>query len=390
MSSVAVDPYTGLRELRASLPATAYVDGQIHAREMEAIWRRSWVHVARASDIPLPRDFRVVDVGGIEVILLRGDDDVLRGFRNTCRHRGSALCAQESGRLKGPLLVCPYHAWSYRQDGRLAGIPSKALPSGFDREAHGLSPAAVEVWRGLVFVNLQSDPGDDVLGSFDPASGNLSNWPLEELVVGHAYRKTMACNWKVFWENFNECLHCPGVHRDLSALVPIYGRGYMTRHDDPDWIAHEGDEAPEYSGRLREGAESWSADGRIHALPFAGLTPAERAVGQTYMTHLPSMFVVGHADYVRTVRLLPLGPERTELVAEWLFEPDALPLSQTALDAIVGFARQVLDEDAAACELNQRGLRSAGNASGILMPEEYDVARFQDWVRSRLAAPGAP
>src|SRR5690606_33647526 len=97
---------------------------------------------------------------------------------------------------------------------------------------------------------------------FDPASADLSNWPLADLVVGHSFRKEMACNWKIFWENFNECLHCPGVHPELSALVPIYGRGLMARHDDPDWQEHANDDAPEYAGTLREGAETWSGDGQ--------------------------------------------------------------------------------------------------------------------------------
>ena len=134
----------------------------------------------------------------------------------------------------------------------------------------------------------------------------------------------MNCNWKIFWENFNECLHCPGVHKHLSQLVPIYGRGLMARHDDPEWERHADNDAPEFSGGLRAGAETWSRDGQAHGPIFAGLSDSERAAGQTYATHLPSMFVVGHVDYVRTVRLAPLGPEQTELTAEWLFSPEAL------------------------------------------------------------------
>ena len=139
-----------------------------------------------------------------------------------------------------------------------------------------------------------------------------------------ASAKLMNCNWKIFWENFNECLHCPGVHKHLSQLVPIYGRGLMARHDDPDWQRHADNDAPEFSGGLKRGAETWSEDGRAHGPKFAGLSESERAAGQTYATHLPSMFVVGHVDYVRTVSLRPVGPEQTELTAEWLFAPEAL------------------------------------------------------------------
>ena len=195
----------------------------------------------------------------------------------------------------------------------------------------------------------------------------------------------MACNWKVFWENFNECLHCPGVHPELSALVPIYGRGLMARHDDPDWEAHANDDAPEFAGTLRHGAETWSMDGQALDYRFPGLTDAERKNGQTYAMHLPSFFVVGHVDYVRYVRLMPLGPERTELVAEWLFAPEALE-EKERIEAIVGFGSLVLKQDADICEVNQRGLRSSRHQAGVLMPEEYDIARFHDWVAARHAA----
>ena len=133
---------------------------------------------------------------------------------------------------------------------------------------------------------------------------------------------------------------------------------------------------PNIPAALRAGAETWSQDGRAHGPKFPGLTEAERAAGQTYATHLPSMFVVGHVDYVRTVSLRPLGPEQTELTAEWLFSPDALASDGFDLDNIVSFGVQVLEEDAGVCEINQRGLQSARHEAGVLMPEEYDIHRF--------------
>ncbi|TIX03724.1 MAG: aromatic ring-hydroxylating dioxygenase subunit alpha, partial [Mesorhizobium sp.] len=106
----------------------------------------------------------------------------------------------------------------------------------------------------------------------------------------------------------------------------------------------------------------------------------------TYATSLPSMFIVGHVDYVRTVRLVPLGPEQTELSAEWLFPAEALASPEADIDNIVAFGRQVLEEDAAICEVNQKGLRSMRHEAGVLMPEEYDLHRFHEWVRARHQA----
>ena len=113
---------------------------------------------------------------------------------------------------------------------------------------------------------------------------------------------------------------------------------------------------------------------------FRDLTEKERAAGQTYAAHLPSMFIVGHVDYVRTVRLVPLGPEQTQLTAEWLFLPEALASGHADLDNIVSFGTRVLEEDAAVCEINQKGLHALRHKAGVLMPEEYELHRFHRWV----------
>ncbi len=382
--AVATDRYQGLETLERTLPTRAYLDPAEFQRDLEAIWYRRWIMVCRSADIAEPLEYRVFTIGTQEVLVLRDETGVLRAFHNTCRHRGSQLCTAESGRLKARLLTCPYHAWSYSLRGDLVRVPSKSLPEGFLKSDYPLYSVALSEWRGFVFVNLADEPVGNAGESFDEASASLANWPLEDLVSGHVFTKVMNCNWKIFWENFNECLHCPGVHKHLSHLVPIYGRGLMARHDDPDWAAHANDEAPQYSGRLRDGAETWSQDGRSHGPQFQGLTEAERAVGQTYATNLPSMFIVGHVDYVRTVKLTPLGPERTSLTAEWLFPPQQMP--PAGLENIIGFGRQVLEEDAAVCELNQRGLHSRKHEAGVLMPEEYELHRFHRWVGDQHAA----
>ncbi|MBX3579866.1 MAG: aromatic ring-hydroxylating dioxygenase subunit alpha [Rhizobiaceae bacterium] len=384
-SPAKADPYNGLKRLEPTLPRDVYVSADAYQRDLDAIWYRNWLMVCRSADIAEPLAFRVVEIGTQQVLVVRDETGQLRAFHNTCRHRGSQLCQEHEGRLKARLLTCPYHAWSYSLRGDLVRVPSKSLPEGFDRADYPLYKVALSEWRGFVFINLADEPVAGVAETFDAGSVSLANWPLESLVRGHVFQKTMACNWKIFWENFNECLHCPGVHKSLSHLVPIYGRGLMARHDDPEWERHADNDSPEFSGGLRKGAETWSADGRVHGAPFAGLTAADLAAGQSYATHLPSMFVVGHADYVRTVRLRPLGPEETELTAEWLFLPEQMSAPGFDLDNIVSFGMQVLLEDAAICEVNQRGLRSKRHAEGVLMPEEYDLHRFHDWVRGQHA-----
>ncbi len=376
--------YNGLGTTRPTLEAQDYTSPEAFRRDMERIWYRSWVHVCRSEDVAEPRQYRLFRLGDQEVLILRDEDGELGAFHNTCRHRGAALRSDAAGRLASRLIVCPYHGWSYALDGRLARAPSHACPAEFDKADHSLYPVAVGEWRGFVFVNLEGDASAPIETAFDNAAA-LGRWPLEQMRAAHTFRRELACNWKVFWENYNECLHCPGVHPELSALVPIYGRGFMERRDDPDWQAHAADDAPEYAGTLRRGAETWSGDGKAHGRAFVGLGEKETAAGQTYQTHLPSMFVVGHLDYVRAVGLRPLGPGRTELTAQWFFTSDTAPGSEAAFENIVSFGEQVLEQDAAICEVNQRGLSCRAHRHGVLMPEEYEVARFHDWVRRRLA-----
>jgi len=236
----------------------------------------------------------------------------------------------------------------------------------------------------MIFASLGEDPSS-FTDSVGAGLGVLDHWPLEEMVVGPVLTKYVACNWKIFWENFNECLHCPAVHPKLSQLMPIFGRGLLTERDDPQWRAHQADPHPKYRGGICEGAETLSMDGRITGRAIETLTDRERKAGVTYWTFLPTVFIAAHIDHVRVVRVRPLGPERMELRSEFLFEPETSTADGFDPGNVVDFANTVMTEDANICEVNQRGLRSARHATGVLMPEEYLLKSFHDWIRSQLA-----
>jgi Rieske 2Fe-2S family protein len=285
--------------------------------------------------------------------------------------------------LRSAAVVCPYHAWVYSLQGDLLRTSSKRLPSGFALEDFALHRVQVTEWRGFIFVAL-SDEAPSLADTFGHTFGRLAHWPLEDLAVAQVATKTIRCNWKVFWENFSECLHCPGVHPKLCQLVPLFGRGLVRERDDPNWQAHADDPNPLYKGGLRAGAESWSLDGSASAPPFPGLTDEDRALGQVYMTARPSTFFAAHVDYVRTVRIRPLGPEETELRIEYLFAPEALHAPGFNLRNVVEFTDLVMSEDARICEVNQRGLRCLRHGAGVLMPEEYMVHSLHEWIRAQL------
>ena len=381
------DPgYLGLTSTVETLPASYYFDPLHYQRELKQIWQRNWIYVCRSSAIESPRSYRTLELGDQSVLVVRGEDGVARAFYNTCRHRGAALCRTSEGRFGSAGIVCPYHSWRYNLRGELVQISSVQPGDGFDRRDYPLYSLPVTDWNGFIFVALTDDP-PPFAKSFDLPLTRLDDWQMGSLAVGHTLRKTIKCNWKVFWENYNECLHCPNVHPKLAQLVPIFGRALLERRDDPTWQDHAADEDPKFAGGLRSGAQSWTMDGNPVGVLFPQVNEADRKAGHLYLTSVPSVFIVAHVDYVRVVRLLPLGPELTEMSIEFLFLPETLAEPKHDITGAVEFTNIVMSEDAEICEVNQRGLHSLPHENGVLMPEEYAIRQFQDWVRSELTRP---
>ncbi|NJS38079.1 MAG: aromatic ring-hydroxylating dioxygenase subunit alpha [Rhodobacteraceae bacterium] len=357
------------------LPRAAYMDRDWYDREMARVFARQWILVGRAADLPAGTMRRVL-LGDAQVIVLRDSDGHLAAYHNFCPHRGSELC-REAEESIGKLIRCPYHSFAFAtQDGRLVATGHAVPTPDFDPAAHGLRRVAIRLWNGFMFLN-RSDGADPIWA--DVGLQTLDNWPMEGLVTGHRWETDIACNWKAFWENYSECLHCPGIHPELCDMVPIYGHGIMGASEALGWTPD--DPAPT---NLRPGAQSWTPDGAACGPQFPGLSPAEREAGYSFVTLWPSAYVVAHVDYVRSVRIIPVGPETTRLIAEWHFAKDTL--AQPGFDAarVAGFAKTVMAQDGAASEMNQRGMRSPAFSAARLMPEEYEIHRFQQWVLQQM------
>jgi Rieske 2Fe-2S family protein len=375
--------YNGLSHRQVGLPAHHYFDRAQYERELNRIWYRNWIYAGRSEDLLQPRTFRTLEIGDQRVLLVRDEAGILQGFYNTCRHRGSALCREAYGQLRTSAIVCPYHAWVYDLRGNLLRTSSKSLAHDFAIADYPLYRISVQEWSGCVFVALTDEPAP-LQENFDQPLSRLDHWSLGDLRRGHVFTRTMQCNWKIFWENYNECLHCPGVHTQLSQLVPIFGRGLLEERDDPEWRQHVASDDPKLKGGLRHGAATWSTNGRAVGAALPGLTEEDRQAAHVYLTGYPSVFIVGHPDYVRLVRLRPLGPEQTEMCVEYLFASQTLADPGFDLNNAVKFADRVMTEDAQVCELNQRGLRALPHRQGVVMPEEYLVLQFHEWVRLQL------
>jgi glycine betaine catabolism A len=357
------------------LPREAYLDAAWFAREMATVFSRQWVMAGRLADFT-PGTMRRVEVGDSPVIVARAADGAVSAFHNSCPHRGSELCRAAEEPL-GKLIRCPYHAFSFAaSDGALVATGHAVPTDDFDRAAHGLKRVAWRSWNGFLFLNLAADPGEI---HADVGLRTLDHWPMAELVTGHHWETEITCNWKAFWENYSECLHCPGIHPELCDMVPVYGKGLMGASEALGWTPQE-----PVRPNLRAGARSWTLDGAPCGPVFADLSDAERLAGYSFVTLWPSTYVVAHVDYVRSVRIEPLAPERTRLVAEWHFSPETLAQPGFDAAAVAAFAKIVMAQDGAASEMNQRGMRSPAFRAARLMPEEYEIHRFHQWVLNEM------
>src|SRR5437762_3062061 len=119
-----------------ALPQRYFVSPEIFAQEEERIFSRQWLCIGHQSQIPNAGDYFVQDVIGESLIVLRDQKATVRGFYNVCRHRGTRICEQKSGRAQS--LQCPYHAWIYALDGKLIGAPYMDKVPGFEKAEFSL------------------------------------------------------------------------------------------------------------------------------------------------------------------------------------------------------------------------------------------------------------
>ena len=376
-----------------SLPGPFYTDPAIFAADLAAIWHREWLCLGASCEAPNPGDYLTLDIAASPILLVRGPDGVLRGFHNTCRHRGSKLLDAPCGAAKG--LVCPYHRWTYRLDGSLSWAPH--MPDSFDKAAHGLIPLHVREASGLVFACLAPDPPN--LSPFaDAVAPLLAPHALATAKLAHEERLVIAGNWKLVMENSRECYHCAAQHRTLMRFfLDIYDTNDPTASQPirEFWarMAQAGlpsavVEGPDYrANRLpfTNGAVSTTADGRPAVSRLLGNAP-HHDIGSLRFVHYPSLF--GHAlgDYAVLVRMLPVSPTETEVVTKWFVDAGAEPGRDYDLERLRAVWSVTNDEDAVLVERNQLGVASIAYRPGPYAPGLEDgVAKFTDWYAAKLA-----
>ena len=329
------DPVTPLDRAR-TLPAGWYTDPRVLELEKRAVFAATWQCVGRREQVAAAGQYLTADVAGEPVLVVRGDDGELRGFFNVCRHRAAALCTDPCGTVTK--LRCRYHGWTYDLAGRLRGTPEWDGVQEFDKIDNGLVPlGGVAEWGPFVWAHL--DPPREPVEAF---LAPLPAWATHRdgfAGLRHAGRReyTLACNWKVYVDNYLDGgYHVNTVHPALAGVL--------------DYKQYR--------------CETWAKV----SLQSAPLVPGGGAAGATrtgdsaaYWWAYPNFMINLYGGVMDTNLVLPHGPDRCRVVFDFYFA-DGTP-DEFVRDSIA-VADQVQAEDVGVCEEVQRGLASRSYTAG--------------------------
>jgi Rieske 2Fe-2S family protein len=346
-----------------TLPGEYFTSPEVFRQERERIFHKSWMLAGHVSQLPEAGSYFLFELDRESVMVMRDNEGKIRAHHNFCRHRGTRLCSEAHGRVQHAI-QCSYHAWTYGFDGALRAAPNMHDVEGFDKGQWGLKPAALAEWRGFLFVNLAAEPVpfEKAMG---PLVGKFAHWNLEELRSVHQTVYEVEANWKLFFHNYSECYHCPNVHPHLNKLTP-----YRNTENDldegavlggPMWMSNPEGSMTMHGGRC--------------AAPFSGLTAEERA-RVYYYTLFPSAFLSFHPDYVLVHRGQSLAIDRTRIVCDWYFHPDAIAAPGFDPQPAIDFWDLTNRQDWQLCSDAYRGVRSNAWEPGPYSELESQLAAF--------------
>ena len=336
-----------------TLPAACYVEPRYAAIERQAVFARSWQLVAHAAQVAAVGDHVPVEVAGVPLLVVRGDDGSLRALHNVCRHRAGPLatCAGRGAKH----LQCRYHGWRYALDGRLLGAPDMGRAQDFDVAAIRLPQARLTCWQGLVFATL--DEAAPIAELVEGIESRLGSTRFAEYEFDRRVVYDVACNWKIYVDNYLEGYHVPLVHPGLAALL-----------DEQRYVTS---------------AARWTS---LQASPLAGSGPYEKGEA-LYWWLYPNTMLNVLPGRLQTNRVLPLAPDRCRVEFDY-FYARAFPAARRAEEQ--RFSDEVQREDAAICEDVQRGLASGSYVAGRLNPQqEIGLLRFHELLRAAYRDGGA-
>ena len=357
-----------------TLPARFYHDASIFEAEKAAIFYRTWHYAGHVSQVAEPGMFLTTKIHEQNVFVARGRDNELRAFYNVCAHRGHELL---EGSGKKNVITCPYHAWAYDFDGRLVAARNSENVAGFDKCDFTLKPVRVEVFCGLVLINLDPDAtafAQQMAGLEDQIRQYLPR--VDDLAFAQRDTYNVDANWKVLVDNFLECYHCATAHHDFVDLVDM--DSYRT-------ITHK-----RFSAQC-------SAAPRTTKSKAYEFTPGDVDFGYAGFFVWPN-FTIWIYPGEPNLSVLQMNPDPPQTCIEYQYWFTlGGEVTKQLSDAIV-YQKDVLQpEDIGLCESVQRGLKSLGYNQGRFIVDhdltelsEHAVHHFQRMVADALDVPLDP
>jgi choline monooxygenase len=327
-------------ERATTIPGPWYVDPRISELERQTVFSKNWQLIGRIEQLRQPGQFLRATIAGEPIVAVRGSDNQLRAFYNVCRHHAAAVVTEPCGVAQ--ILHCPYHGWNYGLDGSLKGMPEFEGVENFDRKDNGLVPVKVETWENFVFINLDPNaaPLQDFLGGLLHRVAPLG---ISKLHYFDRRVYNIACNWKVFVDNYLDGgYHVPHLHKGLNSVLDY--KKYTIENEDRYCLQSspmvESDEDAA-TGATRKGDRAW------------------------YFWQYPNLMINCYAGYMDTNLVIPVDTDHCTVIFEFFF--DDIGESRRAYNTesiIVG--DRVQSEDLGICEDVQRGLKSRAYGAGRL------------------------
>ena len=357
----------------AALPTWTYAHPDLLDLEYAHFFLKTWQFIGHTSEVQNPGDFITLDLLHDSVVVMRGNDGELRAFLNICRHRATRLL-EGRGQCEG-LIQCPYHGWTYQNDGRLAGIPSPRSFPGAQRSELGLLEVEFDIHRDLIFVRVAGDgPGvaerlaraDHWIEAYQPEKYRLLSPPSVEI---------WNANWKLAWDNYLENYHIPVGHPGLHRLVVEGNEGtYLSGGGSVGFF--------EMNPRLSSVAHERRYQELISCTDHRYPDTIRRKWLQ--MDFESNMGIEFYPSLFSVFQLLPLSVDRTA-VRSSLYAPHDLDADEEELQAIdLKVLDEVNAEDKVICERIQRGVKTHGYRPGPLSEEESGIAEFHQQIRSAI------
>jgi choline monooxygenase len=356
-----------------TLPPWTYTSQEFFELEAQRIFRKVWVCIGRVERVSAPSNYFTMDLLGTPLVVVRGDDNIVRAFANSCRHRGT-IVAEGEGHCKA--LRCPYHSWTYDLRGRLISAPTDMdRTSNFSLRNYGLVPIRMETWAGFLFVNF-----DNEAESLETYLGDLPElvapYNLDDMVCVRRRFYDVACNWKVYLDNTKDQLHVTTVHRaSLNRVAPPRSFNRNVQETRGNYVSSFL-QIQRSMGLLEKG----------EGFPKIRSLVGEMAERTTTPLILPSVYIGCTVDCAYYLRIQPVAVDRVILEQGGLFCREVTTLPDFEERAQPYFQRwdTTAREDNDVCERQQRGLSSPLCVPGRFSHREDNLHRISKWIVDRV------